>query len=70
VRCSWLQRCREAACVSYEGSPCQSDNLEPSGGGSEVHRLQEATMLYVGLDIHDESIAICVLGQTGTQVAS
>ena len=27
-------------------------------------------MLYVGLDIHDQRIAICVLGEAGTQVAS
>jgi hypothetical protein len=27
-------------------------------------------MLYVGLDIHDQRITICVLGETGTQVAS
>jgi hypothetical protein len=39
--------------------------VEPSGGGSEVHRLQEASDFYVGLDIHDKRIAICVLGQTG-----
>jgi hypothetical protein len=31
--------------------------VEFSGGGSEVHRLQEATMFYVGLDIHDKRIA-------------
>jgi hypothetical protein len=69
VRCSWLQWCREAACLSYEGSTCQSGNLELYGGGSEVHRLQEAPLLYVGLDIHDQRIAICVLGEAGTQVA-
>jgi transposase len=62
---SWLQWCREAACVGYEGSLCQSGNLEPRGGGSEVQRLQEAPRLYVGLDIHDRRIAICVLGETG-----
>jgi hypothetical protein len=38
--------------------------VESSGGGSGFHRLQEATMFYVGLDIHDKRIAICVLGQT------
>jgi hypothetical protein len=27
-------------------------------------------MLYVGLDIHDKRIAICVLSEAGTQVAS
>jgi hypothetical protein len=27
-------------------------------------------MLYVALDIHDQRIAICVLVETGTQVAS
>jgi hypothetical protein len=27
-------------------------------------------MLYVDLDIHDKRIAICVLGEAGTQVAS
>jgi hypothetical protein len=27
-------------------------------------------MLYVGLDIHDKGIAICVLGEAGIQVAS
>jgi hypothetical protein len=30
-----------------------------------VRSLQEATMFYVGLDIHDRRIAICVLGPTG-----
>jgi hypothetical protein len=39
--------------------------VESSGGGSEFHRLQEATLFYAGLDIHDTRIAICVLGQTG-----
>jgi hypothetical protein len=62
---SWLQWCREAAKARYEGSLCQSGNVEPSGGGSEVHRLQEAPRLYVGLDIHDQRIAISVLGETG-----
>jgi hypothetical protein len=38
--------------------------VQPSGGGSEFHRLQEATLFHVGLEIHDERIAICVLGQT------
>jgi hypothetical protein len=32
---------------------------------SEVHRLQEAPTLYVGLDIHDKRTAICVLSETG-----
>jgi hypothetical protein len=36
--------------------------VESSGGGSEFDGLQEATMFYVGLDIHDKRIAICVLG--------
>jgi hypothetical protein len=27
-------------------------------------------MLYVGLDIHDQRIAICALGEAWTQVAS
>jgi hypothetical protein len=48
----------------YEGRLCQSGNVESSGGGSEFHRLQEGTMFYVSLDIRDERIAICVLGQT------
>jgi hypothetical protein len=39
--------------------------VESSGSGSEFHRLQEATVFDVGLDIHDKRIAICVLGQTG-----
>jgi hypothetical protein len=39
--------------------------VESSGGGSEFHRRQEATLFYVGLDIHDKRIAICVLGQIG-----
>jgi hypothetical protein len=39
--------------------------VESSGGGSEFHRLQEATIFYVGLDIHDKRIAICVLGENG-----
>src|SRR6516165_8621331 len=60
---SKLPRCRD-----YEGSPCQSGNLELRGGVPEVHRLQEATMFYVGLDIHDKRIAICVLSEAG-QVA-
>jgi hypothetical protein len=38
--------------------------VESSCGGSEFHRLQEATTFYVGLDIHDKRIASCVLGQT------
>jgi hypothetical protein len=39
--------------------------VESSGGGSEFHRLQEATMFYVGLDFHEKRIAIRVLAQTG-----
>jgi hypothetical protein len=39
--------------------------VEFSGGGSEVHRLQEAQMLYVRLDIHGKRITLCVLGETG-----
>jgi hypothetical protein len=39
--------------------------VESSGGGSEFNRLQEATKFYVGLDIHDKRIAICVLSETG-----
>jgi hypothetical protein len=31
--------------------------LELIGGDSEVHRLQEAPIFYVGLDIHDKPIA-------------
>jgi hypothetical protein len=31
--------------------------VESSGSGSEFHRLQAATMFYVGLDIHDKRIA-------------
>jgi hypothetical protein len=31
--------------------------VEPSGGDSEFRRLEEATMLYVGLDIHDKRTA-------------
>jgi hypothetical protein len=27
-------------------------------------------MFYVGLDLYDQRIAICVLGETGTPVAS
>jgi hypothetical protein len=27
-------------------------------------------MLYIGLDLHDKRIALCVLGEAGTQVAS
>jgi hypothetical protein len=68
VRCSWLQWCCGAASVGYEGSPCQSGNLEHDGCVFEVHQLQEATMFYVGLDIHDKRIAICVLNEAG-QVA-
>jgi hypothetical protein len=30
-----------------------------------VHRLQEAHILYLGLDIHEKRIAICVLGDIG-----
>jgi hypothetical protein len=30
--------------------------VESSGGGSDFHQLQEATMFYVGLDIHDKRI--------------
>jgi hypothetical protein len=67
MACSWLQWCREAICLSYEGSPCPSGNREPSGGGSEVHRLQEAHIFYVGLDIHDKRIAISVFSESGTQ---
>src|SRR5262249_6938822 len=28
---SWMQLCREAACVGYEGSPCQSGDVEHIG---------------------------------------
>jgi hypothetical protein len=45
--------------VETEGSLCQSGNLKLNRGVLEVHRLQEATMFYVGLDIHDKRIAIC-----------
>jgi hypothetical protein len=43
--------------------------VESSGGGSEFHRLQGATLFYVDLDIHDRRIAICVLGETGQIVS-
>jgi hypothetical protein len=65
-----LQWCREAASVSYEGSPCQASNLELSDGVPTVHRLEEATLFYVGLDIHDKRIAICVLGETAKKSVS
>jgi hypothetical protein len=50
---------------SYEGSLRPSRNVELSGGGSEVPRIQEATMFYVGLDIHSKRISLCVLSATG-----
>jgi hypothetical protein len=36
-----------------------------SSCGFEIHRLQDAPKLYVGLDIHERRIAICVLGESG-----
>jgi hypothetical protein len=54
--------------IGYEGSPCQASNPELSDGVPKVLRLEEATMFYVGLDIHDKRIAICVLGETGQVV--
>jgi hypothetical protein len=39
--------------------------VECSGGGFGFRRFQEATVFYVGLEIHDKRIAICVLGGTG-----
>jgi hypothetical protein len=38
--------------------------VESSGGGSKFYRLQEAHMLYVGLEMHEKRIAICVPGPT------
>ena len=46
-------------------APVSRVTWNPVVAVSEVHRLQEATMFYVGLDIHDKRIAICVLGETG-----
>jgi hypothetical protein len=31
--------------------------VESSGGGSAFHRVQQATMFYVGLDIHGKRVA-------------
>jgi hypothetical protein len=55
--------------VETEGSLCQSGNLELIRGVLEVHRLQEATVFYVGLDIHDKRIAICRLNSPVTRSA-
>lgn len=46
----------------------RSGTLEVSGSVPEVQRFQEATLFYVGLDIHDRRIAICALSEAG-QVA-